>query len=78
MKLHQVIRIVKHKPIPSEYWFRPVSWRGHHAAYALDFTCKYVEYVPTPRGGQRSMTYHADLLEEDWEIVTPDEVCEGR
>jgi len=57
-------------------WFRPVEWAGCGQAYCMKGiqTC----LVPSPRGGEPSMTANASFLAGDWEIVPPDTVLNER
>lgn len=56
-------------------WFRPVSWKGRGGAFSLSPDKAIIEIVPTANGGDPYMTYLATLLLGEWELVTPDEVC---
>lgn len=84
MKLHEAIQHVMDQSIPGEHWFRPVSWKGIKKAYALN-TMRFPTSsnahmtleVPSPRGGNPGMTFYAEDLAGDWEILSPDVVLKG-
>jgi hypothetical protein len=70
MKLHEIL-----KEATLDDWFRPVSYKGSGQAYCFSSDMKYTELVPTPKGGIQQMSPRIENLLEDWEIVSPDEVC---
>lgn len=72
MKLHEVLETLNGS---SDYWFRPVSWKGVRTAYT--FKNGFIYLVPSHRGGEPSMTNNPDLLMGDWEFLSADRVLRG-
>lgn len=66
------------KPENKEMWARPCCWAGWHQAYCLDRTALSLMLVPSSRGGDYHMTYTIRYLIDDWEVVSPDVVLDGK
>ena len=56
-------------------WFRPVSWKNYGEAFAISAEGDWTELVPTSKGGKAFMTSTIAGLMGEWELVTPEEVC---
>lgn len=67
MKLHEALEQA------GDQWFRPVAWRGKGRAYLVEDG--WTLLVPFARSGAVNMTATVKLLTGEWEIVSPDVVC---
>lgn len=56
-------------------WFRPVSWKNYGEAFTISADGDWTELVPTPRGGKAFMVAAISGLMGDWELISPEEVC---
>lgn len=77
MKMHEAIEALL-LPENIEMWIRPLCWKGWEMAYCLNKFDNELECVPGSRGGESWMTYTVRHLIDDWEIVSPDVVLEGK
>lgn len=77
MKMHEAIAALL-LPENKEMWVRPCCWAGWYQAYCLDRTALSLMLVPSSRGGEYHMTYTIRHLIDDWEVVSPDTVLDGK
>ena len=60
----------------TEMWFRPVSWKGTKEVLTISEDGKWTQIVPSDDPfGEDFMTSSVASLLGEWELVTPEEVC---
>lgn len=77
MKMHEAI-VALLLPENKEMWARPCCWIGWNQAYCLDRKAMSLMLVPSSRGGDYHMTHTVRNLIDDWEVVSPDTVLDGK
>ncbi len=75
MTLPEAIEAAKTRP---GVWFRPVIWKHRREGFTLSYESTVVLRVPSQNGGHATMTADVGLLVGEWEIISADQVLEGK
>lgn len=70
MNMIEALRTVANAP---ELWCRPKRWGKSGMAFCMD--SPGWKLVPTHRGGVSAMLPNIQDIEDEWEIVDPNAVC---
>lgn len=64
----------------TDLWFRPISWKGSGQAIVVrigNYCGDVLQIVPSAKGGIDWIATAKEIL-DDWEVVSPDVVCNER